>query len=80
VVSFRIGECGRHRWMVLVSGCAGLGLCRSWVCLKGGVSMDHKAGPPGAVRFGLLGPLLVADAAGRAAVIPAAKQRVVLAA
>jgi DNA-binding SARP family transcriptional activator/tetratricopeptide (TPR) repeat protein len=32
------------------------------------------------VRFGLLGPLLVTDAAGQVAVLPAAKQRVILAA
>jgi len=35
---------------------------------------------PDAVRFGLLGPLLVADGAGEIAVLPAAKQRIIMAA
>jgi DNA-binding SARP family transcriptional activator/tetratricopeptide (TPR) repeat protein len=38
------------------------------------------AGLTDTVRFGVLGPLLVTDAAGQVAVLPAAKQRVVLAA
>jgi DNA-binding SARP family transcriptional activator/tetratricopeptide (TPR) repeat protein len=38
------------------------------------------AGLTDTVRFGLLGPLRVTDAAGRVAVLPSAKQRVVLAA
>jgi len=38
------------------------------------------AEPESAVRFGLLGPLQVVDGAGAARVVPAAKQRIVLAA
>ena len=38
------------------------------------------AGPEAAVRFGLLGPLQVVDGAGTVRVVPAAKQRIVLAA
>lgn len=43
--------------------------------------MDRPAAEPaGTVRFGLLGPLLVTDVVGTVVVLPAAKQRIILAA
>src|SRR5580658_9542693 len=45
-----------------------------------GMSFSTPGEVAGDVRFGLLGPLLVTDAAGRAMQVPAAKQRGILAA